>query len=68
MTIHLVIGGRRPRPVKNTSKPHKGMGYLAKQQHRLHLRRLAHAAILKSLPSSANPAAYRSPGSMNYHK
>ena len=66
--IHLIIGGRRPRPITNTSKPHKGAGKLAKKMKRLHNRRLAHSATLKSLPSSINPMSYKTPGSMNQHK
>lgn len=53
---------------RNTAKPHKGKGKLAKKMKRLHERRLAHSATLKSLPSGQNPAAYKTPGSMNEHK
>jgi len=41
ISIHLIEGGRRPKPVSNTSKPHKGKGKLAKQMKALHWRRLA---------------------------
>lgn len=37
---------------------------LRKVQAKLNIRRNAHAATLKSLPSGSNPAAFRQPGSM----
>ena len=42
--------------------------YLRKVQQKLSARRNAHSATLRSLPSSANPAAYRQPGSMKRRK
>jgi len=68
ISIHLIEGGRRPKPVSNTSKPHKGKGKLAKQMKALHWRRLAHSATLKSLSSGDNPMGWKTPGSMNQHK
>jgi hypothetical protein len=54
----------------NTSKPQKdgGNGHLRRVQKKLAQRRLAHAATIKSLPSSSNPMAYRAPGSMRIDK
>lgn len=65
MSIHprSAIFGRNGEK-KNTSKPHKGGGKLAKRQKRLTERRTAHSATLRSLPSNVNPAAFRAPGSM----
>lgn len=37
---------------------------LKKVQKKLNARRNAHAVTLKSLPSGANPAGFRQPGSM----
>lgn len=42
--------------------------YLKKAQKKLNQRQVAHAATLKSLPSGANPMAYRQPGSMKRKK
>ena len=52
---------------KNTSKPHKGGGKLARKQAVLSRRRLAHSATLQSLPSGKG-AGFKAPGSMNVHK
>jgi hypothetical protein len=41
---------------------------LNKVRKRLGERLHAHAATIKSLPNSANPAAYKAPGSMNPKK
>jgi len=41
---------------------------LKRKQKKLNERKIAHSNLLKSLPSSANPAAYRQPGSMNRKK
>jgi len=68
LSIHRIERGRRPQPVRDTSKPHKGGGKLGKKMQALHQRRLAHSATLKSLPFTANPLAYKTPGSMNQHK
>ena len=54
--------------VKNTSKPWKGKGKLAKRHQRLHRRRMAHAATLKSLSAKILPTAFKQPGSYNQHK
>lgn len=53
---------------KDTSKPYKGGGKLAKKQARLAKRRLEHSATLKGLPSTIPPGAFKTPGSMNQHK
>lgn len=52
--------------VKNTCSPRnpKRKGPLAKRQHRLATRRLAHSQTLKTLPTSVNPLAFKTPGSM----
>lgn len=55
-------------PVKNTCKPWKGKGKLAKKQERLHKRRLAQAATLKTISAKIPPEAFKQPGSMNEHK
>lgn len=41
-----------------------GTGINDKAQKRLAARRLDHAATIRSLPSGANPASYRTPGSL----
>ncbi len=63
-----VVHGRRMHPISSSTKPHKGKGKLAKKMKNLHARRLEHSATLQSLPSSRNPAAYKTPGSMSSHK
>lgn len=69
MGIHPgVSDGRRIHALVNTAKPHKGGGKLGAKMDRLNRRRLAHAATIKSLPSSVNPGAFKAPGSMNQHK
>lgn len=54
----------------NTCKPQKdgGNGHLRRVQAKLAQRRLAHAATIKSLPSTVPPTAYRAPGSMRLDK
>lgn len=51
---------------RDTSKPHKGGGKLAKKQARLSQRRLAHAATLKT--PGMKPEGFKTPGSMNQHQ
>lgn len=51
---------------KDTSKPHKGGGKLAKKQARLSTRRLAHSATLKT--PGIKPEGFKTPGSMNQRK
>ncbi len=63
-----IMNGFRVHPLKNTCKPHKGKGKLAKKQAWLSARRLAHSVTLKTLPPNVNPAAFKTPGSMNEHK
>jgi hypothetical protein len=41
---------------------------LRKTRDKLNTRRNAHAATLKSLPSTVNPVSYRQPGSMKRRK
>jgi hypothetical protein len=41
---------------------------LRKRQKKLMQRRNAHSLILKNLPSNVNPAAFKTPGSMNRKK
>jgi hypothetical protein len=69
ISIHPgVVGGRRQHPLEKSTKPHQGKGKLAKKMKRLHTRRLAHAETLKRMPSNSNPAAFKTPGSMNAKK
>lgn len=51
---------------KNTAKPYlkAGKGKLGKAMKRLGIRRVAHSATLKSLPSGHNPMEFKTPGSM----
>jgi len=51
--------------VKNTAKPHNGGGKLAKRQAWLNARRNDHSLTIKNIK---NPAAFKTPGSMNEHK
>lgn len=68
LSIHpRVVNGRTEHRKVNTAKPHKGGGKLARKMHKLHTRRLDHAAIVKRLPP-AQALGYRTPGSMNEHK
>lgn len=41
---------------------------LRKARERLASRRLAHAALIKALPTNVNRAAFKAPGSMRKHK
>lgn len=41
---------------------------LRKTREKLNARRNSHAATLRSLPSTVNPAAFRQPGSMKRSK
>ncbi len=59
-----VVNGRRVFPLKNTSKPHKGKGKLAKKMKRLNNRRLDHSDTLRKVAANQQHA-YRTPGSMN---
>jgi len=61
-SIHpRVVNGRTVHKKVNTCI---GTGINRKAQKNLARRRLDHAMTLKSLPSNANPAAYKTPGSM----
>ncbi len=67
MTIHP--GGRMPDgSYKNTSKPHKGKGKLAKTLANRNARRIAHAAIplvgRDKVPLRFSAGGYKLPGSM----
>lgn len=53
---------------KDTSKPKKGGKYLRKAQKKLGIRRLAHAATVKSLKSTTPASAFKTPGSMRKDK
>lgn len=69
-SIHpRVKGGVTFYPKVDTSKPRKTKASrYEKRARRLNLRITAAASTRKSLPSNANPEAYRIPGSMNQHK
>lgn len=52
---------------KDTSKPHKGGGKLAKKLRRLNQRQMDREHTLK-VGAVKNHGAYKAPGSMNEHK
>jgi hypothetical protein len=68
LSIHPRVrsGGKKV----DTSAPQKagGNGYRRRMEAKLAVRRLAHNATIKSLSSTTNPMAYRTPGSMRLDK